>query len=74
MYLVNIKIKKYRFVLTKFRLSSHQLEIETGRGKQPVNWPNINKFQMLMKSEQRSMLCKLSKYIYLANIKRDGET
>ena len=39
MYLDNIKIKKYRFALTKFRLSSHQLEIETGKGKQPVKIP-----------------------------------
>ena len=30
MYLDNIKMKKYRFALTKFRFSSHQLEIETG--------------------------------------------
>ena len=43
MYLVNIKIKKYRFVLTKFRLSSHQLEIETGRGKQPVKTPTSDR-------------------------------
>ena len=39
MYLDNIKIKKYRFALTKFRLLSHQLEIETGKGKQPVKTP-----------------------------------
>ena len=39
MYLDNIKKKIYRFALTKFRLSSHELEIETGRGKQPVKTP-----------------------------------
>ena len=33
----------------------------------------MSQIQMLMNSEQKSVLCKLSKYIYLANLKRDGE-
>jgi len=34
-YLSNVKIKKHRVDLTRFRISSHRLHIETGRYKRP---------------------------------------
>ena len=32
MYLVNVNVKKLLIAMTRFRLSSHPLRIETGRG------------------------------------------
>jgi len=38
-YLDTVNIKKYRFAMTRLRLSSHRLAIETGRWKKPTPVP-----------------------------------
>ena len=36
------------------------------------NWPSLQKFKGLLASNQTSILCKLAKFIYIANKKRTG--
>ena len=38
-YLDFVTIKKFRIALTKLRVSSHRLEVETGRWTRPVSYP-----------------------------------
>ena len=42
-YLNKISIKKYRTSLTKLRVSSHKLEIESGRWTKPVKTPRTER-------------------------------
>ena len=37
-------------------------------------WPSLYKFKQLMKNDKLSILRKLSKYIYMANTKRESKT
>lgn len=110
-YLTILTEKKYRTALTRFRVSSHSLKIESGRyenisrenrtcNKCSMNvienefhfllvcpfyreirkrflksfychWPTLNKFDMLMSSENKASIIRLSKYIYFATKLRD---
>ena len=36
------------------------------------HWPTIQKFKNLMNSDQCNVLCKLARYIYMANLKRES--
>ena len=46
-YLNNVNIRKYRFALTRLRVSSHRLDIETGRWHKPNKIPrNDRKCQL----------------------------
>jgi hypothetical protein len=47
-YLAQVKIKKYRSALTRLRLSSHRLAIETGRWHKP---------QAIPRNERKCILC-----------------
>lgn len=58
-YLVNIKNEKHRKELTRFRLSSHSLEIETGRYNNIERSNRICKLctQNVVESEYHFLLC-----------------
>ena len=36
------------------------------------HWPNLQKFKLLLTSSQSSVLSKLAKYVYLANLRRES--
>jgi len=111
-YLDIITTKQFKIALTKFRLSSHRLEIERGRYHNITRdnrkckfcnlnvveseyhfllicplykdirktylksyyqaWPTLNKFDMLMRTQNKKEIINLSKYIYNANCLRNN--
>ena len=61
-YLNHIKVNKYRIELSKFRLSSHKLEIETGRHR---NIPRADRKFKKCNADVTQMLWKMNTTFYL---------
>lgn len=66
---MNVVEDEYHFVLI---CPFYRDERKECLPKYYCHWPTLQTFQRLLTSDQTSIICKLAKYIYIANKKRTG--